>query len=96
MKSEAGTVTLRDGRICTFRPAHPDGSAALAMEGGTARGVFTRGVTDVLPENGITFDGAAGISVGAGFGCGFKPGRKEAENRLRDNGNRLQPGKGSG
>ena len=36
------------------------------------RGMFTCGVMDVLMENGITFDGAAGISAGAVFGCNFK------------------------
>ena len=36
------------------------------------RGMFTCGVLDVLMENGITFDGAAGISAGAVFGCNFK------------------------
>ena len=45
---------------------------ALVMEGGAMRGMFTCGVTDVLMENGITFDGAAGSSAGAVFGCNFK------------------------
>lgn len=45
---------------------------ALIMEGGAMRGMFTCGVTDVFLENGITFDGAAGISAGAVFGCNFK------------------------
>lgn len=36
------------------------------------RGMFTCGVIDVFMENGITFDGAAGISAGACFGCNFK------------------------
>ena len=40
---------------------------ALVMEGGAMRGMFTCGVIDVLMENGITFDGAAGISAGAVF-----------------------------
>jgi len=42
------------------------------------RGMFTCGVIDVFMENGVTFDGAAGISAGAAFGCNFKsrqPGR---------------------
>ena len=42
------------------------------MEGGAMRGMFTCGVMDVLMENGVTFDGAAGISAGAVFGCNFK------------------------
>lgn len=45
---------------------------ALIMEGGAMRGMFTCGVMDVLMEHGITFDGAAGISAGAVFGCNFK------------------------
>lgn len=36
------------------------------------RGMFTCGVIDVLMEHGICFDGAAGISAGAVFGCNFK------------------------
>ena len=42
------------------------------------RGMFTAGVTDVLMENGVTFDGAIGVSAGAVFGCNYKshqPGR---------------------
>ena len=45
---------------------------ALIMEGGAMRGMFTCGVIDVFMENGILFDGAAGISAGAVFGCNFK------------------------
>ena len=44
----------------------------LVMEGGAMRGMFTCGVMDVLMENDIVFDGAAGISAGATFGCNFK------------------------
>lgn len=50
----------------------------LIMEGGAMRGMFTAGVTDVLMEHQITFDGAVGVSAGAVFGCNFKsrqPGR---------------------
>ena len=36
------------------------------------RGLFTCGVIDVFMENGIDFDGAAGISAGAVFGCNIK------------------------
>ncbi len=45
---------------------------SLIMQGGAMRGMFTCGVMDVLMENGITFDGAAGISAGAVFGCNYK------------------------
>lgn len=44
----------------------------LIMEGGAMRGMFTSGITDVLMENGITFDGAIGVSAGAAFGCNYK------------------------
>ena len=50
----------------------------LVMEGGGMRGLFTAGVIDVFMENGIEFDGAAGVSAGAAFGCNIKsrqPGR---------------------
>lgn len=50
----------------------------LVLEGGAMRGMFTAGVTDVLMENGINFDGAIGVSAGATFGCNVKskqPGR---------------------
>ncbi len=44
----------------------------LILEGGAMRGMFTSGVLDVFMENGIQFDGAAGISAGATFGCNLK------------------------
>ncbi len=44
----------------------------LVMEGGAMRGMFTAGVTDVLMEHGIEFDGAVGTSAGAAFGCNYK------------------------
>lgn len=50
----------------------------LVLEGGAMRGMFTAGVTDVMMENGIDFDGAIGVSAGAAFGCNYKskqPGR---------------------
>jgi len=40
----------------------------LIMEGGAMRGMFTAGVVDVMMENKIVFDGAAGVSAGAVFG----------------------------
>ncbi len=42
------------------------------MEGGAMRGLFTCGVIDVFLEQGIRFDGAAGISAGATFGINYK------------------------
>lgn len=50
----------------------------LVLEGGAMRGMFTCGVTDVMMENGLAFDGAMGVSAGAIFGCNYKseqPGR---------------------
>ncbi len=50
----------------------------LIMEGGAMRGMFTAGVTDVMMEHGLTFDGAIGVSAGAVFGINYKsnqPGR---------------------
>lgn len=44
----------------------------LVLEGGAMRGLFSAGVMDVLMEEGITFDGVAGVSAGAAFGCNFK------------------------
>ena len=44
----------------------------LILEGGAMRGMFTAGVTDVMQEEGIEFDGAVGVSAGAAFGCNYK------------------------
>ena len=48
---------------------------ALVMEGGAMRGMFTCGVIDTFMRHRVTFDGAAGISAGAVFGCNFKSGQ---------------------
>lgn len=50
----------------------------LVMEGGAMRGLYTCGIMDVFMENGITFDGAIGVSAGGTFGCNYgswQPGR---------------------
>lgn len=50
----------------------------LVMEGGAMRGLFTAGILDIFMENGVTFDGAVGVSAGAVFGINLKshqPGR---------------------
>lgn len=50
----------------------------LILEGGGMRALFTAGVTDVMMENGIEFDGIVGVSAGATFGCNYisrQPGR---------------------
>ncbi len=47
----------------------------LVLEGGAMRGLFSAGVMDVFMENGITFDGAVGVSAGACFGCNYKSGQ---------------------
>lgn len=44
----------------------------LVLEGGAMRGLFTAGVLDVFMERGIKFDGLAGVSAGACFGCNCK------------------------
>ena len=44
----------------------------LVLEGGAMRGMFTCGILDVFMEQNIEFDGVAGISAGAVFGCNFK------------------------
>ncbi len=44
----------------------------LVLEGGAMRGMFSAGVIDVLMENGVEFDGIAGVSAGAVFGCNYK------------------------
>ena len=44
----------------------------LVLEGGAMRGMFTAGALDVMMESGLTFDGAAGVSAGAVFGCNIK------------------------
>ena len=47
----------------------------LILEGGGMRGMFTAGVTDVMMEAGVEFDGAIGVSAGAAFGCNYKSGQ---------------------
>lgn len=44
----------------------------LVLEGGGLRALFTAGVTDVMMENQIKFDGLIGVSAGATFGCNYK------------------------
>lgn len=44
----------------------------LVLEGGAMRGMFSAGVMDVLMENSVNFDGVAGVSAGAVFGCNYK------------------------
>lgn len=44
----------------------------LILEGGAMRGMYTAGITDVMMENGIEYDGAVGVSAGAAFGCNYK------------------------
>lgn len=48
------------------------GKRGLVLEGGALRGLFSAGVTDVLMEHGICFDGLVGVSAGAAFGCNYK------------------------
>ena len=46
--------------------------SALILEGGGMRGLYTAGVLDVLMENNIETDAAAGVSAGALFGINYK------------------------
>ena len=55
----------------------------LVLEGGGMRGLFTVGVTDVLMEHGIEFNGMVGVSAGAAFGCNYKS--RQAGRALRYN-----------
>ena len=47
----------------------------LVLEGGSLRGIYTMGILDTFMEEGITFDGAVGVSAGVAFGCNFKSGQ---------------------
>ena len=47
----------------------------LVLEGGALRGLFTMGILDTFLEEGIVFDGAAGVSAGVAFGCNYKSGQ---------------------
>ncbi len=70
--------------VKTAETVHDPMKTGLIMEGGAMRGMFTAGVTDVLMENGIEFDGAIGVSAGATFGVNYKsrqPGRVLRYNR---------------
>lgn len=44
----------------------------LILEGGAMRCMFTCGVIDVMMEHGVIFDGAIGVSAGAGIGVNYK------------------------
>ena len=44
----------------------------LVLEGGAMRGLFSAGVTDLMMEEKIVFDGLIGVSAGACFGCNYK------------------------
>lgn len=61
MTSESSSKSIKKGLVC---------------EGGAMRGLFTAGVLDVFLENDIQFDGMAGVSAGATFGCNFKSKQK--------------------
>lgn len=49
---------------------------ALALEGGSLRCLFSAGVTDVMLEEGLGFDGVFGVSAGALTGVNFVAGQK--------------------
>ena len=48
----------------------------LVLEGGAMRGLFTVGLLDFFMEQEIGFDGIAGVSAGAAFGCNLKSRQK--------------------
>ncbi len=41
------------------------GKKALALEGGSLRCLFSAGVTDLMMEKGLVWDGVIGVSAGA-------------------------------
>lgn len=49
---------------------------ALALEGGSLRCLFSAGVTDVMLEEGVGYDGVFGVSAGALTGVNFVSGQK--------------------
>ena len=49
---------------------------ALALEGGSLRCLFSAGVTDVMLEEGLGYDGVFGVSAGALTGVNFVSGQK--------------------
>lgn len=57
----------------------------LVLEGGGLRSLFSEGVFDVMNEEGVSFDGAIGVSAGASIGCNFKS--KQIGRALRYNTN---------
>ena len=61
--------TIYVGRMCVFM------KTGLVLEGGAMRGLFSAGVTDVMMENGISFNCLVGVSAGAAFGCNYKSGQ---------------------
>lgn len=49
--------------------------AALALEGGSLRSMFTAGILDVLMENGVKFDAVFGVSAGSLSGVSYVSGQ---------------------
>ncbi len=58
------------GRISESMRLHKK-KTGLVLEGGAMRGMYTAGVLDVFMENGISFDGVIGTSMGAITGCSY-------------------------
>ena len=70
-------LSIKDN-VRIIRPMENRNTKGLVLEGGALRGLFTAGILDVLMENNVLFDKAAGVSAGAAFGCNYKshqPGR---------------------
>ncbi len=55
---------------------------ALALEGGSLRCLFSAGVTDLMLEEGIGYDGVFGVSAGAFTGVNFVSGQKGRTARI--------------
>ncbi len=55
---------------------------ALALEGGSLRCLFSAGVTDVMLEEGLGYDGVFGVSAGAFTGVNFVAGQKGRTARI--------------
>ena len=67
---------LQNDYICNNLRCMKESKIGLVLEGGAMRGLFSVGVMDVLMEQGISFDGAIGVSAGAAFGCNYKSGQR--------------------
>jgi len=76
VSKEIGNNAMSDiGRISVSTSLQKK-KTGLVLEGGAMRGMYTAGVLDVFMDNGITFDGVIGTSMGAITGCSYVSGQK--------------------